>query len=348
MKPQKTKGDLVLATEAVFDDDSLRAKVTIIRPGMSKNRKNWTAEVLKKASESGFWNGSRMFIDHAQKTGTSSVPSKRRRGMRDMVSAIEKTEIAEDGRVVADVIFFDEDFYKWARRAKDHIGTSVDLLFAGKEVRERGQQPYYAVEELVTNNSVDWVLDPAAGGQIESFVTAQEGEDDVEWNEVTADMLRQHRPDLVQALEGSGATPPPSGGSTPLTAEAVAEIVKTNLKEAREQWDQEHEAQEAVRKQYSAAIQATKLPTRTQNRLIAAFESESSFDQAKVDAAIKEAQEEFQEAGVRPQIRGGGPSNTGETSTQPLREVSPIHAAMEQAFKVPVASGKKSTEGGND
>lgn len=345
MKPQKARGDLILATEAVFDDDNLRAKVTIIRPGMSKNRKNWTAEVLKKASESGFWNGSRMFIDHA-KTG-DRLPT-RRRSMREMVSAIEKTEVADDGRIVADVVFFDEDFYKWARRAKDHIGTSVDLLFAGKEVRERGQQPYYAVEELVTNNSVDWVLDPAAGGQIESFVTAQEGENDVEWNELTADMLQQHRPDLVQALEAKGTTPPPSGGSTPpLTAEDVAKLVKDNLKAAREEWDQEQTNRDNVRKQYAAVIQGTKLPQRTQIRLMSAFEGVDTFDQARVDAAIKEAQEEFRDAGVRPQIRGAGPSDAG-TTTQLLREVSPVHAAMEQTFKVPVASGKKSTEGGND
>src|SRR5262245_6786959 len=36
--------DIFSATEADFDDESLSALVTLVKPGVSKNRKNWKPE----------------------------------------------------------------------------------------------------------------------------------------------------------------------------------------------------------------------------------------------------------------------------------------------------------------
>lgn len=342
--PQRARSTFQ-ALEATFDDETLRARVTLIRPGMSGNRKNWTAAALKKASESGFWNGARMFIDHVPQTG--ALPTKKKsRSLKDMVSAVESTEVAEDGRIVGTVQFFDEKFYSFAKRAKDYMGTSVDLLFKGELISPKGEQPYYAVEELVVNNSVDWVVDPAAGGKIDEFLTAHEGEDNVEWSEVTADMLRQHRPDLIPALEGSGNPPaPPVVG---LTEDQVAAITKKAIHEARESWDSEHRTVATVNRQISEHVRAAKLPEKITNRLIATFDGATTFDQAAVDAALKEAREELEDAGIKPRINGAGNSQgSGGSSTQTLAQVAPVHAALESVFhRKP--SGTKTTEGGND
>lgn len=350
MRPQRVR-DIFQATEAVFDDESLRATVTLIRPGMSANRKNWSPVALKKASESGFWNGTRMFLDHSQQQSGSSLPRKKSRSIKDLVSGIESTAIGEDGRVVGTVKFFDKDFYTFAKEAKDFMGTSVDLLFAGKEVKTPGQEPYYAVEELVVNNSVDWVVFPAAGGQIEQFLTAHEGEDNVEWNEVTEAMLREHRPELVAALESKNGNPPPTPPVVGVSEDKVAEIVAKAVTEAQESWDKDRRDHQAVTRSITERVGAAKLPSKTASRLIASFDGADKYDETAVDAAIKQAREELEDAGIKPHIRGLGPSDStgGDSKPQKLTEVAPIHAALESVFGRSV-SGKKSatTAGGND
>jgi hypothetical protein len=313
---------------------------------MSENRKNWTAGALKKASEAGFWNGTRMFLDHAERVG--SLPTRKKgRSMKDLVSGVESTTIGEDGRVIGTVQFFDENFYAFAKRAKDYMGTSVDLLFKGELVKPQGEQPYYAVEELIVNNSVDWVVNPAAGGKIDEFLAAHEGEDNVEWSEVTAEMIRQHRPDLVGALESkdSNTTSTPPVG---VTADQLAVLVTSKLQEAREEWDQEHRTLAAVGRLVSERISAAKLPSKITNRLVASFDGTATYDADAIDAAIKQAREELEDAGVKPKIRGAGATSSGPESFKTLRETAPTHAALERAFGLSAPAGSKSTEGGND
>lgn len=341
MRPQRVR-DIFQALEAEFDDENLRARVTLIRPGMSGNRKLWTKEALKKASDSGFWNGSRMFIDHAQEQSNSTrVPTKKRRSMRDLVSGVESTAIADDGRVVGTVKFFDREFYDKAKLAKDFMGVSVDLLFEGREVREQGQQPYYAVENLVVNNSVDWVAFPAAGGGIDEFLTAREGENDVEWSDITPEMLRQHRPDLLPATEGVSGNPTPPPVSTGLNKDDVQKL----LQEAREEWDKDRQTQASVRRQTESHIRAAKLPEKITARLIASFDGATSFDQEAVDNSIKQAREELEDAGVKPRVNAG--VSTGGTDAPkpvPLTQVGSLNQTMASAFRV----NRKSTEGGNE
>jgi hypothetical protein len=331
------------AMEATFDDEALKAKVVLIRPGVNKSEtREWKPEALKRASEAHFWDGTKMFLDHQQTKG--HLPSKvLNRSIKDMVSAIESTEVGPDGEIIGTVEFFNQEFYDFSKRAQKHMGPSVNLLFTGDVTKRRGRR-FEVVESLEHSKSVDWVTDPGAGGAILEFI-ATEGEDDVEWSEVTADMIRENRPDLVEAFEA--ATPPPD--PTPPVADDKEEkdyLTKDDLaaamKEAREEWDREQTVRETAREKYTAKIATSKLPAKTQARLMSAFEG--TYDEKAVDKVIQEAREELKDAGLGPKVHNLGMSGSEDVSGgTDTASVAPLHNQMSQWF----GSKKENQEGAN-
>lgn len=340
--------ELFEALEAEFSDDELRAKVTLIKSGTSGNNREYPADVLKRASDRGFWNGTKMFLDHP--AAAKGLPSKvLNRSVKDMVSAVESTEwvptTGKEGKVVADVLWFDERFYNFAKRAKDHMGTSVNLLFNGRVEKRQGER-FEVVEELAHSKSVDWVAFPAAGGAIEEFI-ATEGEDDVEWDDVTLDMIKEHRPDLLQATESKEPEPKPEP-DPPDPGYITKDDLKVFLTQAHESWENESRQQAAARTQTNQRIVASKLPPKTQSRLMTAFESTGAYDEKAVDEAIESAREELRDAGVRPVVHGLGMSGSEDTGEkQDIRDVAPLHAAMEGAFMGKARKQSSNQEGAN-
>jgi hypothetical protein len=133
-----------------------------------------------------------------------------------------------------------------------------------------------------------------------------------------------------------------------VTADQLAVLVTSKLQEAREEWDQEHRTLAAVGRLVSERISAAKLPSKITNRLVASFDGTATYDADAIDAAIKQAREELEDAGVKPKIRGAGATSSGPESFKTLRETAPTHAALERAFGLSAPAGSKSTEGGND
>jgi cation transport regulator ChaB len=326
--------DIFPATEAEFDDDSLSALVTLVRPGVSKNRKNWKPEALRLAVESGIFNGSKMFVSHS--------PNPQNRTLHELMSAVESTTLGDDGRVIGRVNFIDEAFYSKAKRAKEHFGTSIDVLFRGMKVKGRDGNAQWDADEIVKVNSVDWVPFPAAGGGIDRFLNAQESEEDVDWEALTLDDIQKNRPDLIPAAkeeaQGDGGAPPTPPVGT-LTPDQIRDEVRRAVEAERTSWEGEASKRSSVRRQIEEKISAAALPQRTRTRLVHALEGGTEFDEAKVTAAIAEAQEELKEAGFKPRMKGMGTSEAGdsklegEAAQEAVREAAPVHMALAGAFQ---------------
>jgi hypothetical protein len=335
--------DYFEAQEATFDLENARARVVIVRPGVSKNRKNWTPAALQKAVDAKIFDGIPMYLGHAPR-GTS-------RNLLDLKSAIESTELGPEGEIAGNVTFIDKEFAARAQAAKKFFGTSIDVLFDGQKVKGRDGLPQWDVNEIVVANSVDWVPNPAAGGGIDRFLSAQESEDVIDWSKVTLEDLQKNRPDLLPASEsGDGkppaqGNPPPSGDAAPVTK---AEL-KQALEEAHAEWEKGKAQEAAAQRQVAARINAAALPARTKTRLIASFDGVNEYKEADVDAAVKSAQEELKEAGAPgPKVVGLG--NTGDGTDQPkdakeiqqaLESTAPVHSILTSAFHMKAQEDKK-------
>jgi hypothetical protein len=319
------------AQEAVFNDDALTAEVTLVRPGVSQNNRNWKPSALKKAVESGFWNGTRMFLDHQD---PRKPPTKR--PFADLMSGVESARLADDGRVVGLVQFFDEKFYNFAKRAKNYMGVSLDVRFNGSKVRQPNGRIQEEVDELVVNNSVDWVVYPAAGGAIDRFLSAQESEDDVKWDDITPEMIQEHAPELFARIQESKQepaddtnkkTPPPSGKETPAQSPTdLKTFVDARIQEARESWEEEARTKATAKRQIEAKVNEAALPEKAKKQIVASFDGADTYDEGRVQESIDSMKDLLKDAGG-PHVRGMGPSGGNNDLSDEDKKVAIATAA---------------------
>lgn len=342
--------------EAVFDDDSLTAKVTIIREGMnmSRPRKNYTKAALQQAVQEGIFNNLRMFADHSNKP-----PIKR--SIKELVSGTGITEYEEDtdgkGRITAPVKFFNEDFYKFAKHAHEHMGTSISTLVRGTRFRAPDgvvQEDIHGfVPQAKQNSSVDWVVFPSAGGKIESFITAQEGVnvEDLEWGEITPEMVKEHAPELYQSIQATAPKPEvitpakenvkdAPEGALVLTPEEFQAKVQEAVNSAIDAAETKRSNQATVARQIAGLVDGAALPAKTKSRIKASFDGVETFDEALVKESIEDAKAELKEAGG-PRISGMGV--TRPDGDEDKHFVGPAREAVEGIFSVPKAATPSST-----
>jgi len=326
MPDQIIASEMIDVSEAKYstdDDGKIRAKIHLIKAGRAKGKnRDYTAGALKKAAKEGIYDGLRMFVNHSDKPPT-------RRNLSELVSAVESTSWNERNQSVdGDVLFFSTDFAKYAEAAKKHIGVSADHRIRVTHVRE-GQEMVEKVQQIVGARSIDWVVYPAAGGEIDTFIKESEGEDEVEWGDVTLDQLKSKAPAVLEqyktelAAESEPDPDPPddpdedkdppankkkvktAAESESLTKADVERMVKEGLEEARK-GDAQKEATVKAATEYFAK---SGLPPRVQKRLANAFSSETSFDEKVAKEAVEDAKEELKELNLgKPVITGMGPS----------------------------------------
>lgn len=310
------------AQEATFDDDKMEANVTIIRAGRSKNNRNYGSRVLREAVSEGTFNNMRMFVDHSDK-----LPLKR--SLKEMVSATTTTDYVEDdkgGKIVSLVKFFDKDFYEYAKRAKEHMGDSINSRLRTNVMRQPDGSVYEDVQKILKGYSVDWVLYPAAGGQIDQFFES-EGEAtvaDVDWANVDEDMLKEHVPELYKSILDKAkaeATPPDpddGDGDDDDDAEAITkESVERMISEARTSWVQEQEEATQSIKKVAETVDASPLPDIVKARIKKSFDGKK-YDRTAVKESIEDAQEELKKLGVGPRITGMGVSGSAGDGKAPV------------------------------
>jgi hypothetical protein len=299
------------------DSGTLKSRNTIIRVGKSKNGRFYRESTLRDAAARKVFDGVRMFVNHSEKLPT-------RRSMTEMVSGIESTWYDEkEAALKGDVVYFDKNFYDFAQRAKQFIGNSIAALVEGRKTKDSDGTYMEDISRIVKPRSVDWVVYPAAGGGVDAFIS--EGEEDVEWGDLTIELLEEHAPALVEELkkkftpadppaddkkDDPPADPPPS-----LTAEAVEAIVAKALNDATEKQTKVNGEQAKLREH----VGKSGLPDRTRVRIMTQFSTAESFDQEAVDAAIKEAREELKAAGAGPKITGEGPTGNPGEKEKPAR-----------------------------
>lgn len=341
--------DIFQASEAVEGDDGLW--ITIIKEGRSQNNRNYKRSALEKAVNDRVYENVRMFVDHSE-----NLPLKR--SVKELVSGIGETKLDTsfpDGlaRVRGKVTWFNEEFQKFADKAKTHIGVSHDALLKGVRSVRDGRR-YEDIDEIRQAHSVDWVIYPSAGGGFEQFY-AQEGvemTEAIDWDAIDEDMLKEHKPDLYAALttrskeskEGDEGdedddkkvpNPDPDGspGGGQLTERGIESIVMRVF----ERVEARKSTQEEVAGKVKSLVNGSTLPDVTKARLIRSFEGVESFDEKRVKDSIEEAKNELA-AVAGPRIRQMGPS--GDSGSQQSASLGRAHEAVASAFGMKPASKK--------
>lgn len=363
------------ALEAVWADnaDGLpQADVVIIRPGEGANRRFYSQEAIAEAVHNGFWDDSPMFADH----GDRAMP--RKRSINDLRAKIEpgSTYVGQEGEARGKVTFIDPDFAAKAKRAGKHIGLSGVHEFMGQRYRGKDGHMHERVDKLVVRHSVDFVAFPAAGGEIAAFLPAQESEDDVDYNSplLNIEALKQHRPDLIEALaaesdggddgddkEGKPEAPVPAPVPQPeppapegfVTLAVAKSIAQEAAEHVRDEFVAKERKQSATRTAVSAHIAKSGLPEKTRARLMTAFEGQEEYDQKAVQESIDAAAEELKETGWKgPVVFGLGDSTAQESEDLPDKEtlgkLAPTMTAVEAKMAFVPRSGAKLAHDADD
>ena len=150
-------------------------RVTMVRPGVSKNGRRYQPHVLTEAVA--LYEGAKSFDGHRD------VADRKRSAIGGMVGWHENVEVATDGSLTSDFHIAEsrEDIRQlfltaWKNRRPDLIGFSHDVS-AVTEAAIVGGRRISDVKKIVEVHAVDVVSDPSAGGQIERLVASRHEED---------------------------------------------------------------------------------------------------------------------------------------------------------------------------
>lgn len=163
--PDQARDVVDVALEAVAGDPgSRRYQVAIIRPGKSRNGRDYPAQVLEAAAAR--YEGAPAFADHPTALDQTRAGG---RSVRDLVGVYEGARWDPARGVVATLALIPGtdwlsrtlDAYlsaKEAGRTPPPVGISADQLIR--------HTPAGLVTEIVRVNSADVVIRPAAGGEV--------------------------------------------------------------------------------------------------------------------------------------------------------------------------------------
>lgn len=366
-----------LGTIEAWEDteNGVRAKIRIIKAGLSKNNRNYRVSALKKAAQEGIFNNLKMFVGHSK-----DLPLKRK--MDEFVAYVSDTSFEEATEsLVGYANFVDEGFAKKVRSAKEHIGVSIDSLLSGHRIPQPGGRALEDILSFVQPRSVDFVMFPAAGGEIMAWES--EGEQEVDWAAVEAEAgtlteeeIKKNLPSLWAKWHPETKGQPPVHGhgqeaaeddeedetdesegtsqykkkkgkkpSQMVRREEISEIVAEAIKEHDQENEKVKRMQESAAEQVRAAFAKSGLPDKTRARVMAAFEGITEFDESEVNKAIESAKEELTAAGAGPRIKDmGNSSSVGASKEQP--KVFNAHESVRGHFArpVPAKAGDKKEE----
>ena len=282
----------------------MTANLRLIKSGLSKNNRNYRESALKTSADKGIFNGVRMFANHS-----TTPPLKR--PISEMVAAIESTSWNADAKAVdGRVVFFNKEFYDFAQQAKGYMGDSINALVRGTRVRESSGRVTEDIHEIVQPHSVDFVIYPAAGGEILAFES--EG-DMIDWKAITAEDIKTNATELYDAIKAEALAAQPKPGVPSFTQEQIDQLVKDEVASAMEARQKEiDETNEKIRlanEKVVLAFAKSGLPEPTRKRVQLAFEGQTEFNESAVTEAITSAKEELTAVGAGPKITGQGPSS---------------------------------------
>lgn len=261
--------------------------MTIIKPGMSKNKRNYSADMLKRDYK--VFEGAKMFLNHATDAEEKARPEGR---VQDWAATMKKVWVENDGTVKGTAAVIDKklveklDALKASNQLAD-MGVSIRAVGTGSKEKDGST----VVESLVKCKSVDFVTFAGAGGQVEAMESAQ---DDVDL--LSEAQLREVRPDLVSLIE--------SKVKEEFKAMKTVEELTTELAEATRKLNEANATNEANAKKLrvleaqgkiAKAIAESGLPKPSQDRLAKQF-SEAESDE-KIAEAIKDEKKYIESLG---------------------------------------------------
>lgn len=215
---EEPEGDIVTITEAgvyrtleSLDDGEGRLwRVTMIRPGRSKNGFDYSPQVLQEASH--LYDGARSFNGHR------SPEERRRSGLNDLTGFHSDIEVADDGSLTSLYTIAEGQGQIQAQFMTAWKSDRADMIGFSHDVKAR-VGPNKQVQKILEVASVDVVADPSAGGRIERLVAGgdgtNEGESTMDDEELQA--WAEANPEAAEALraEGAAAAAPPAPEPTP-------------------------------------------------------------------------------------------------------------------------------------
>lgn len=331
----------------------LMATVRILKSGRSKNNRNYRPQALKEAVDQKLFDGIRMFINH----DPSKPPM--RRPMQEMASAIESTSYHEaDKAIDARVEFFDEKFYDYTQRAKKYMGDSINALVRGTRIKGSDGVMEEDIQGIVQPRSVDWVIYPAAGGEILAFEGEDEGAE-VDWDKLTLDELKKNAPHLITEMEAERPPDPDpdddekdddekddekdDDAAESLNRAAIEALVQEGVKSYIAGQEAEKAKKTQAAEKVRAKMATSGLPEKTRARVTASFEGATEYEEVKVQKAIDEAKEELKAVGAGPHITGNGPSagSAANGRTFSVKEDVEAHFGVKPATKEASKEGAK-------
>lgn len=230
-----TEGAVLHALESLDDGAGSIWRVTLVRPGRSRNGYTYTPEVLKEAAH--LYEGVRSFDGHR------STEERRRSSVAGITGWYDNVTQAEDGSLQADYHLAESaggirSLFKeaWQTKRPHMIGFSHDVQAAVDRTTK-------TISKILEVSSVDTVADPSAGGRIEQLVAG--GGDPNEGKNMTSEELAKliaEDPDAAAAARAALAAadeaaapandPAPAPTPAPAAPAPTPELVGAGVSEA--------------------------------------------------------------------------------------------------------------------
>ena len=308
------------AIEAINDDQSWRIAVTIISTGQSANRLYYGADVLRRSVR--LWEGANAFLDHPNAIDMTRSGG---RSVRDLIGNYSDARFDGNG-IVATLNILEgthpgdtaRDLIRTVLEARannnpePNVGISADMIVR----KTPGRDGAFTVEEIMSVNSADIVVNPSAGGSFDRALEA----DDV----ATLDPPQTDTPPADQQADPAGGTPvqqaappalfpgapstDPTDAIDPLRSALAGEVLASRLARCRLPQD----GQDIIRRQFHGRAFHP-------NDLDQSIEQMTRLLAAQVEPYV------IKGAGATP-----GQVNVGRSTTER------VHLAMERLFGLPI------------
>jgi hypothetical protein len=149
--------------ESGYDASKGELTITIIKPGLSKNGRYYSPEMLKRDAQ--IFEGNKMFLDHATDKDMSQRPEG---SVRDWVASLKGVHAEADGTLKGTAVIIDPQFKQKIGALAEAgllgtLGVSIRAMAKFEDGKMDGK-PCKVIEGFKASRSVDFVTFAGAGG----------------------------------------------------------------------------------------------------------------------------------------------------------------------------------------
>jgi len=254
-----------------------KASIKIISEGLTKDKQRFYSKAALKAG-AGKFIGAKMYLNHMSASEKFERPE---RSVEDYIATIDDAEfIPADKEAVAYIkgravihgspAHESEKIHSWLKnlsKAKVGADLSIHAFLLGEQGEYEGR-PTMIISDFDEVLSVDFVTTGNAGGKVESVESLKksekEGGDEMKFEELTAETLKEKRPDIVAAIQESAKGAEEMKDKDTRIQELESEKAKLE-KELSEK--KLAEKKESLIKSVESVIKEAKLPESTEARV---------------------------------------------------------------------------------